>query len=212
MAATRTDRRGEFESIAMPHVHSLYNFALRFTRKPEEAEDLSQDTLLRAYRFFDKYEPGTNIRAWLFKIMRNLFINKYRKNQREPEALDYGGAESSLEMLVQNEAPSFASGKNPEEVLVAGAVDTEVEGALAELPEEYRMVFLLSTMEELSYKEIALALSIPIGTVMSRLHRARRLMQKTLMDYAVERGLVDLPASDSGEVVNLSSFKGNRRK
>jgi len=212
MGRESDERRAEFEEIAVPHVHALYGFALRFTRRPEEAEDLAQETLLRAYRFFGSYERGTNIRAWLFKILRNLFINKYRKNQREPEAVSYGGEEASLDLLINEPAPGTPASRTPEQVLQSGEVDAEVERAIADLPEEYRTVLLLSSLGELSYKEIASTLSVPIGTVMSRLHRARRMMQASLMEYALDRGLLDAPRTEGGDVIRLSSFRGNRRK
>jgi RNA polymerase sigma-70 factor (ECF subfamily) len=207
MGAAAEARRAEFEGVAMPHIHALYSFALRFTRRPQEAEDLVQETLLRGFRFFDRYESGTNIKAWLFKIMRNLFINQYRKAQREPEPVDYGGLETSLEVLLRTESSRKVPSDSPEEVLLSGAVDGEVERAVAEIPEEYRSVLLLSAMEELSYKEIASALSIPIGTVMSRLHRSRRLLQAKLMVYAQERGLIQDPPRQEGDVVQLAAFK-----
>jgi RNA polymerase sigma-70 factor (ECF subfamily) len=201
-------RRAEFEATALPHIHALNGIALKLTRRPEEAEDLVQETLMRAYRFYDRYEAGTNIKAWLFKIMRNLFINRYRKRQREPEPVDYGGLEATLESLLNSAAKEGSSSESPEGVLVSGAVDEEIDRALAGLPEEYRMVLLLSATEDLAYKEIAAALEIPIGTVMSRLHRARRLMQAKLMDYAARRGLIKAPASPGrGRVVNLERFR-----
>lgn len=208
MESARQRRRAEFERTALPHVHALNGIALRLTRRPDEAEDLVQETLLRAYRFFDRYEPGTNIKAWLFKIMRNLFINRYRRRQREAETVDYGGAEASLETLLQRQAPKEPAAGTPEGVLLSGAVDEEIERALAGLPDEYRVVLILSAMEDLSYKEIAGALDIPIGTVMSRLHRARRQMQSKLMDYAARRGLLE-PAGDlrGSRVVNLKAFR-----
>ena len=211
MQAASHGRRTEFEDSALPHVHALHGIAMRLTRRPEEAEDLVQETLLRAYRFFDRYEAGTNIKAWLFKIMRNLFINRYRKVQREPEAVDYGGLESTLESLMNRESSERGGTSTPEGILVSGSVDEEIERALMDLPEEYRMVLLLSAMEELSYKEIASALECPIGTVMSRLHRARRLMQATLMEYAAERGLIEPERDkDGGRVVQLRAFRGAR--
>jgi RNA polymerase sigma-70 factor (ECF subfamily) len=144
----RESRRTEFEETALPHVHALNSIALRLTRRSDEAEDLVQETLLRAYRFFDRYEAGTNIKAWLFKIMRNLFINRYRKRQREPEPADFGGLEASLESLMQRQASEKPNAGTPEEILVSGTVDAEIERALAGLPEDYRMVLLLSAMEE----------------------------------------------------------------
>lgn len=196
----------------MPHVHALYGFALRFTRNQEEAEDLAQETLLRAYRFFGSYERGTNIRAWLFKILRNLFINRYRKSQREPDAVSYGDSEASLDLLLREPAEGGPASATPEQVLQAGQVDGEIERALDELPEEYRSVLLLSSLGELSYKEIASTLSVPIGTVMSRLHRARRMLQASLMDYALDRGLVKAPRTEGGDVIRFSPSRGDRRR
>jgi len=204
--------RSEFEEAALPHVHALYGFALRFTRNPEEAEDLAQETLLRAYRFFDSYERGTNIRAWLFKILRNLFINRYRKSQREPDAVSYGDSEATLDLLLREPAGGGTGGRTPEQVLQAGEVDSRIEQALDALPEEYRSVLLLNSLGELSYKEIAATLEVPIGTVMSRLHRARRMLQANLMDYALERGLVEAPRTEGGDVIRFSSSRGDRRR
>lgn len=204
--------RSEFEEAALPHVHALYGFALRFTRNQEEAEDLAQETLLRAYRFFGSYERGTNIRAWLFKILRNLFINRYRKSQREPDAVSYGDSEASLDLLLREPAEDGSASGTPEQVLQAGQVDGEIERALDELPEEYRSVLLLSSLGELSYKEIASTLSVPIGTVMSRLHRARRMLQASLMDYALDRGLVKAPRTEGGDVIRFSPSRGDRRR
>jgi RNA polymerase sigma-70 factor, ECF subfamily len=211
MASQRSERREEFERAVMPHAHALHSVAIRLTRRSDDAEDLVQDTLLRAYRFFDSYEPGTNIRAWLFKVMRNLFINSYRKDKREPEAVDFGGVEETLEVLLQRESADKPGTSNPEQILLDGTLDEEVERALADLPSEYRMVLLLSATEGLSYKEIAAVLSCPIGTVMSRLHRARRLMQASLMEYARQRGLVETLPPRGGNVVRLDSARESRR-
>jgi len=210
MASAREARCSDFERAALPHIHSLYSVAVRLTRRPEEAEDLVQEALLRGYRFYDRFEAGTNIRAWLFKIMRNLFINRYRSGQREPEEVEFGGTEEMLDALLQSASQAGPGSSSPEEVLLSGALDEEVERALRDLPEEYRLVLLLSALEQLSYKEIAAALSCPIGTVMSRLHRARRLMQSKLMDYARERRLVEAPMRGLGNVVRLPSARGPR--
>lgn len=211
MGVEREARRAEFERSALPHLHSLHNVAMKLERRRQEAEDLVQETLLRAYRFYDHYEAGTNIRAWLFKIMRNLFINRYRREQREPREIDFGGIEESLEAILERDAAAKSPGATPEEVLVGGSLDEEVERALADLPDEYRLVLLLSAMEGLSYKEIAEVLACPIGTVMSRLHRARRMMQAGLMDYARERGLVAVGGGGTS-VVRLAEARDSRRR
>ena len=205
--AVRTDPNDSFEMLAQEHLHPLYSMAVRLTRQPQEAEDLVQETLLRAYRFFDKYERGTNFKAWIFKILKNVFINRYRKTQTEPDTVEFGAIEEGLESLVDNVSPGTQPAPvDPESILMRGVVDGEIEGALDELPPEYRMVLLMAVVEEMSYKEIAAALSIPIGTVMSRLHRARRLLQGRLVDYGRSRGLIP-GRRDSSPVADISRFR-----
>jgi RNA polymerase sigma-70 factor (ECF subfamily) len=205
--AARTDPNDGFEKLAEENLHPLYSMAVRLTRQPQEAEDLVQETLLRAYRFFDKYERGTNFKAWIFKILKNAFINRYRKAQTEPATVDFGAIEEGLETLVDGVSPGTqAAPSDPESILMQGAVDGEIEGALDELPPEYRMVLLMAVVEEMSYKEIAAALSIPIGTVMSRLHRARRLLQGRLVEYGHRRGLIS-GRRESPPVVDISQFR-----
>jgi RNA polymerase sigma-70 factor (ECF subfamily) len=181
------DRKQEFEEGIEPHLESLFNLALKMTRDRKDAEDLLQDTLLRAYRFYGSFEPGTNLRAWLFRILKNSFINRYRKEQREPGTVDFAKIEETFESLFEE---SFRrSSRDPEEIVVGATLHEEVAAALEELPDEYRMVVILALMEDLSYKEIANALGIPLGTVMSRLHRGRRLLQVRLAEYAARRGI-----------------------
>ena len=218
MVAATSMRTGSsteaFEDLARANVHTLYNMAVRLTRRPQEAEDLVQDTLLRAYRFFDRYEKGTNFKAWILKILKNAFINRYRSAQREPDTVDFEAIEEGLERLMRP-APGTASPPiDPEQIFMRGVVDAEIDEALDRLPPEYRMVFIMAVVEEMSYKEIASALSIPIGTVMSRLHRARRLMQGRLMDYARRRGLLpagqEAPAPEGAggsNVIDIQSFR-----
>ncbi len=204
--------REEFEGLAEGHLRPLYSMALRMTRRPEEAEDLVQETLLRAYRFFDTFEKGTNFKAWLFRILRNAFINRYRKSRREGDTVDFGAIEGSLERLVDAAAGAPAHA-DPEQIFMRGVVDGEIASALDALPEEYRMVLIMAVVEEMSYKEIAAALDCPIGTVMSRLHRARRMMQSQLIDYGRRRGLIDPPAERaSGDGENVVRFPPPRRK
>ncbi|HKY31941.1 MAG TPA: sigma-70 family RNA polymerase sigma factor [Candidatus Polarisedimenticolia bacterium] len=214
MAEIRPGIRGTFEQLARSHMRPLYTMAVRLTHNPQEAEDLVQETLLRAYRFFDKYEQGSNFKAWLFKILKNSFINRYRKGQQQPETVDFGAIEDGLESLVDVSAQGGQPpSPDPEKSFFDGVVDSEIEDALAGLPPEYRMVFLMAVQEEMSYKEIAAALSIPIGTVMSRLHRARRLMQARLLEYARRRGLVDPTAEPSRppDVVDIGRFRRKGR-
>ena len=203
----------DFEELTRAHLNPLYSMAMRLTRHAQEAEDLVQETLLRAYRFFDKYEQGSNFKAWLFKILKNAFINRYRKVQREADSIDFATIEVGLERLVDTNfrggSPTFP---DPETVFMEGAVDAEIEQALQSLPPEYRMVLIMAVVEEMSYKEIAAALSCPIGTVMSRLHRARRLMQSKLLEYARKRGIVERDSEQPGDpdVIDIARFRGKK--
>lgn len=187
MHTSDRDKHEEFERVALVHVHALYNMALRFTRNPADAEDLLQDTYVRAFRFFDQYQPGTNAKAWLFKILRNGFINRYRKAQKRPDEVDFSKIEEIFESAVETRQRL----RGPEEEVLARSLDGPIEDALRALPEEYRSVLLLAVVEGFSYREIATTLDCPMGTVMSRLHRARKHMKSRLLSYARERGLVD---------------------
>ncbi|MEE9219357.1 MAG: sigma-70 family RNA polymerase sigma factor [Acidobacteriota bacterium] len=182
------ERREAFEKEALPHMDAMYALALRLTRQPRDAEDVVQETYLRAFRFFEQWEPDTNIRAWLFTILRNAFINRYRRKAAAPDSVDFDKIEETYESLIQDTV--LRGHRNPEQLLLDSTVDSEVREALERLPGEYREVVWLATVEEFSYKEIARVLSIPIGTVMSRLHRGRRLLQSWLLEYGRKRGLV----------------------
>ncbi len=178
----------EFEQLTMPHADALLRTALRMTRNSSDAEDLVQDTYLKAYRFFNRFERGTNIRAWLFKIMTNLFINSYRNRARRPEEISFDDMEefSLYSKLVTEDQKG---GTNPEKELFDKLYGDEVQKALDRLPEEFKMVVLLNFVEGFSYQEIAEILGIELGTVKSRLHRGRRLLQKALWEYAKKSGL-----------------------
>ncbi|MCC7212260.1 MAG: sigma-70 family RNA polymerase sigma factor [Candidatus Brocadia sp.] len=188
-----TIRRREFEENAMAYVDSLYNMALRLVFNKEEAEDLVQETYLKAYRFFNTFQKGTNIKAWLFKILRNTFINKYRKTVSTPSESFFEDIES-----VQASVPYEEETKSGESVDtlekkyndLGSLVDDEVKNALDSLPVEYREAILLSDVEELSYKDISEITNVPIGTVKSRLNRGRGLLQKSLLAYAKDRGFI----------------------
>jgi len=164
----------EFEDLAIQYMDSFYNTALRMTGDEVEAQDLVQDAYLRAYRFFDRFEKGTNFRAWLFKIIRNIYINKYRKESQNPAMIDISDAD--LFGLV-----SIA--ERPENEIFDHLLDDDITKALDDLPEDFRLALLLSDIEEFSYKEIADILDCPIGTVMSRLHRGRKMLRKRLYKY-----------------------------
>ncbi len=185
--------RREFEETALPHLDALYNMALKLTRDRSGAEDLVQDTFVRAYRFFSRYERGTNCKAWLFKILRNAFINRYRKLRRTPEEIDFSSIEGHSEALVAGDRDPGAA--SPERTVGDLRMGEEVRSMLDRLPPDFRMVVVLAFVEGYTYKEISEIMSCPIGTVMSRLFRARKILQEGLERHARERGLVRRRAS-----------------
>jgi RNA polymerase sigma-70 factor (ECF subfamily) len=177
----------EFESIALVHTDALLRTALRMTRNQNDAEDLVQETMLKAYRFFDRFERGSNIKAWLFKIMTNIFINNYRQKARKPTGVSYEDIDDNF--LYHQLENSRGITADPEEMLFSKLMDSDVRSAIGDLPEDFRMVVVLAFLEGFSYEEIAEIADIQLGTVKSRLHRARKLLQKSLWDYAVQRGI-----------------------
>jgi RNA polymerase sigma-70 factor, ECF subfamily len=178
----------EFEAEALRHLDALYRTALRMTRSEADAEDLVQETYIRAFRFRDQFTLGTNMKAWLFRILTNTFINTYRRKTAQPEVTDLEGIdEFSLYRRMADDRAASTS-PDPEAELLNSVVDTEVTDALEALPEKFRTTVLLD-VEGFSYKEIAEMLGIPIGTVMSRLHRGRKFLQKRLYDLARDRGI-----------------------
>jgi RNA polymerase sigma-70 factor, ECF subfamily len=179
--------RSQFAALAMPYAPQLYSGALRMTRNPADAEDLVQETYLRGYRAFEGFTEGTNLRAWLFRILTNAYINSYRAKQRRPQEAELDDVEDFY--LYRHLATATAS-RSAEDSLFEMFTDDEVKAALEDLPENFRIPVLLADVEDFSYKEIAEMLEIPIGTVMSRLHRGRKAMQKRLLDYATERGVI----------------------
>jgi RNA polymerase sigma-70 factor, ECF subfamily len=176
----------DFEAAAMPFLDALYNTAYRMTRNAQDAEDLIQETYLKAYKHYDKFEEGTNLKAWLFKIMKNTFINSYRKNQLVPPHTDFADIEGTFEDQVNLDANRQI--KNPEDELLDTVLDEDVQRALDDLPPDYRMVILLADIEGFAYKEISDILEIPAGTVMSRLYRGRKLLEEAMLRYAREHG------------------------
>ncbi len=180
--------KATFAAEAMQYAPQLYSAALRMTRNNADAEDLVQEAYLRAYRGFNGFEEGTNLRAWLFRILTNTYINSYRAKQRRPQETDFEGIEDLY--LYKRIANVDMTSRSAEDTLFDLFTDDEVKQALEDLPETFRLPVLLADVEDFSYKEIAEILDIPIGTVMSRLHRGRKGMQKLLMDYATERGLL----------------------
>jgi RNA polymerase sigma-70 factor (ECF subfamily) len=181
--------KARFQRDALPLLDSLYAGALRMTRNPADAEDLVQDTMLRAYRSFHRFEEGTNLKAWLFRIMTNAYINTYRKKQREPQKVSQDDIEEfDLYQELKNREESYA--ETPESQVLSGLLDSDIIEAIDDLPEQFRMAVILSDIEGFSYAEMAEIMDVPLGTVMSRLHRGRKALQKRLFDLAVERGIV----------------------
>ncbi len=178
----------EFEETALVHLDILYNTALKMTKSPEDAEDLVQETFVRAYRFFDKFEKGTNCKAWLFKIMRNNFINRYRKKAREPARVDFDEVENTYSTELKRDVLSDESELDADKIFET-MVEDDVKNAMDFLPEEFRTAIILSDIEGLSYQEIAETLDWPIGTVRSRISRGRKVLQKKLYDFARKKGI-----------------------
>jgi len=179
-----------FEQDAMPLAPQLYAAALRLTRNPADAEDLVQETFLKAYRAYGTFEAGTNLKAWLYRILTNTFINNYRRDTRRPQETDLGDLEDLYLFRRLSRESSTGDTGSAEDQLLDGLVESDIKEAIEALPENFRMVVLLADLEGFSYKEIADILDIPIGTVMSRLHRGRKALQRALWDFARQRGLV----------------------
>jgi RNA polymerase sigma-70 factor, ECF subfamily len=187
LSSSLRKRQIEFEKEAIPHKDILYNFALRTTGDRDDAYDLLQETFMKAFRFWDKFEKGTNMRAWLFRIMKNSYINRYRKETREPGMVDYDDVENFYDSIRDDSTDS----NDLQKTMFKNMLSDEVVNALQSLPGDFRTVVILCDIEQLTYEEIAEFLNCPIGTVRSRLHRGRKILEEKLRDYAVERGLVE---------------------
>jgi len=182
--ASIQQKHEEFDKEAIPHMDILYNYALRLTGNPEDASDLLQETFLKAYRFWDKFEKGTNCRAWLFRIMRNSYINRYRKAVKTPEHINYDEIKEFYNTIREQSTDS----NDLSERLFGQLLDDQVAAALTDLPEEFRTVVILCDIENFTYEEAADFVDCPIGTIRSRLHRGRKLLRDRLFKYAHERG------------------------
>ncbi|WP_120003386.1 sigma-70 family RNA polymerase sigma factor [Nesterenkonia muleiensis] len=183
---TEAARRTRFERDAMQYVDQLYSAAMRMTRNPQDAEDLVQEAYTKAYSAFHQYKPGTNLKAWLYRILTNTYINIYRKRQRQPQQANTDTVE---DWQMAQAAEHTSSGlRSAEAEALDHLPDNDVKQALQQIPEEFRLAVYFSDVEGFAYKEIAEILNIPIGTVMSRLHRGRKLLRGLLSDYARERG------------------------
>ena len=182
---SRLDER--FETDALPLLNGMYSSALRLTRNPADAEDLIQETFLRAYRGFHQFEEGTNLKAWLYRILTNTFINSYRKKQREPQTIS---DDEVQDWYLYSKMAERGVEPSAETSVIESLPDEDVQAALADLPEQFRIAVMLADVEGFSYKEIADITEVPIGTVMSRLHRGRKALEKALWERVRERGLV----------------------
>jgi RNA polymerase sigma-70 factor, ECF subfamily len=186
-AIDRVELEKRFEAEAMPLLPGLYSAAYRLTRNAADAEDLVQETYLRAFRSFHQFQPGTNLKAWLYRILTNTFINSYRKRQREPQTVSDDEIE---DWYLYSKMSDEGFEPSAETAVLESLPDEDVQEALSSLPEQFRIAVLLADVEGFSYKEIADITGVPIGTVMSRLHRGRKALEKRLWDVVKERGLV----------------------
>lgn len=180
-------KRREFEAQALPHMDALYRTALRMTKNEKDAEDLVQEAFVKAYRFWDKFDSGTNCRAWLFKIMTNIFINDYRSKSRSPMNVNMDDIDDNF---LYGQLAVGTKESNPEQDLFNKIFDDDVKKAIETLPDDFRLVVVLSFLEGFSYQEIADITDLQLGTVKSRLHRGRKLLQKELFEYAIKNGYV----------------------
>lgn len=210
LAAGGESRFDSFEVELLGHLDTLYSVSCRMTKGTTEAEDLVQDTIVKAMRARDQFEPGTNLKAWLLRILTNTFINRYRRGGLERDILDGPDAEALTGGWVG--ANTLRAMRDPETQALMPLIEAEVQRALDQLPDEFRIAVVLSDVEELSYKEIADAMGCPIGTVMSRLHRGRKLLQKTLRDHAVAMGIVAEDGTKKGDdaPTNLATYRRRR--
>jgi RNA polymerase sigma-70 factor (ECF subfamily) len=201
-------RKWDFTTGVLPYRDQLYKSALRMTRSVEDAEDLIQETYLKAYKYYERFAEGTNFKAWLFKIMKNTFINSYRKRKLQPPKVDFDEVHEGLEETLVDQAQ--ASLADPESWLMSVEMDAEVREALLSLPHDYKMVVLLADLEGFAYKEIADILAVPVGTVMSRLYRGRRMLERALLSFGRRYNYVNTrPEKLRDDNINLDDYFGS---
>jgi len=205
MQAVARQKRADFERQALAHVDSLYGAAYRLTRNPRDAEDLVQDSLLRAYRFWDSFEQDSNCKAWLLRIVTNTFINEYQRKKRSREILDAASAEQDATDGVLVHAAAHDK-QSPERALVERSVSDDVQKALDSLPEDFRTAVILCDMQGLSYKEIAEIMECPVGTVMSRLFRGRKLLAASLRGFAEQEGYVK-----NADTIDIEKYRASKK-
>jgi len=197
--------RTSFDREAMPHLDALYAYGLHLARNREDAEDLLQETYVKALRNWHRYEEGTNCRAWLFRIMTNTFYNVARSRKRRPQVET--DALPDVEMQIAESYADSGMYRPLDEIVLDGLMSRHMKEALDSLPDDFRTVLLLADLHDFSYKEIAEVCECPVGTVMSRLYRARRAMQRKLLDHAVQEGIVERPEENESGVVPLDAFR-----
>lgn len=200
--------QSSFMEDVEPYLDSLYSTAMRLTKNQADAQDLVQEALLKAYRAYGSYEEGTNLKAWLFRILTNSYINIYRYKKRRPREVDVDDEDTMYIYHKLRGSESADTTRSPEQEFLSSITDDDISKALEELPEQFREVVLLSDVEGLTYAEIAEILEIPSGTVMSRLHRGRKALQKALWEYAESNNLFD---SRRKELTKMAASKGNEK-
>ncbi len=198
-----------FESAELPYRDQLFKTALRMTRSVEETEDLLQETYLKAYKYYDRFEEGTNLKAWLFRIMKNTFINNYRKRKVQPQQVEFDDLRESVEngLLEEFQTPEA----DPESTFLEGEVDGAVREALASLPHDYKMAVLMVDLQGFTYQEVADTLAVPVGTIMSRLYRGRKKMERALLAYGRRYNYISAPPEKlRDETIDLSELFPDR--
>ena len=204
-------KTNDFHDLIESNLDGMYGVALRYTRDPQKAQDLVQDTVVRALRFQDRFEMGTNFKAWVYTILTRSFIHKYRRSKREREIL--GGVSRGDVVTRFHSEESKQASSQPEATYLQNVLSDDVLHALEELPEDFRTVVVLCDIEGLSYKDIAQVVDRPVGTVMSRLYRGRRLLERKLRSTAIEQGIIrSEPQKDPEEIITLSEFRRQKRE